>query len=159
MQCLIEAFEFLKKRFEYLTNQRQEAPTSPSATMVPDELIPAIEAAVSLLIDLLQLQREHMHRNPGDAESASKGKQQRLLLQKAVNRQLASLNLMSVILLHRMKHCKEDIVIEDAGRMAGDALSICQRTLGIIEEVSGGAGGAVSTNEHRWLGKSMKICQ
>ncbi|XP_033624191.1 separin-like [Asterias rubens] len=152
LQCLIEAFEFLKKRFEYLTNQRQEAPTSPSATMVPDELIPAIEAAVSLLIDLLQLQREHMHRNPGDAESASKGKQQRLLLQKAVNRQLASLNLMSVILLHRMKHCKEDIVIEDAGRMAGDALSICQRTLGIIEEVSGGAGGAVSTNEHRWLG-------
>ena len=151
LQCLIEALEFFKKRFEYIALE-DGSQSSTSSTAIPSELILSVDAAFSLLIDLLQLQREHLKKNSGDLESASKGKQQRLLLQKAVNRQLAALNLMSIVLLHRMKLTKEDIT-HNARKMAEDALSVCQRTLCIIKEVSDGAGGAVSTNEHRWLGE------
>ncbi|XP_038076615.1 uncharacterized protein LOC119744640 [Patiria miniata] len=148
VHCLVEALEFFKKRFEGASSQQGRS-GSPSPTAVSEELVPSVDAALKLLVDLLQVQREHLQTTCSTAKesSAGKGKQQRMSLQKAVNRQLAVLNLMSVLLLNRMDHTEAA-----ARRMTEDALSVCQRTKAVIEEVSSGAGGALSNNEHRWLG-------
>lgn len=143
MTCLAEGLELFRKSQENLLSQQESFPTSQSICQVLHVL--------RLNVDILA----HLKQYYLSCEEGAKGlngKSVSQLYQRTISRLLSALNLMSSLHLQKLRQVTNSVDRD----LVSEASWVVHKTDEVIGSVSEGGGGALSIDEHRWLGNSPK---
>ncbi|XP_066299642.1 separin-like isoform X2 [Branchiostoma lanceolatum] len=141
--ALLEAFNQLRKSLENVFDNRGQGQCMLS--MSTSDFC-SVEMALTLFMDVLQAQR-----GQGKEPKISKG---RLDHQQCVKLQMATVSLLLQLM-------KQYISVRSDRDVLPGSLVVVQRAMGIIEDVSSGNGGGMSTSELKYLGShiyNLSIC-
>ncbi|KAJ8036336.1 Separin [Holothuria leucospilota] len=139
MNCLVEVFEIFRKKQEQRLNEL-------STLQLSEKEFP-VHSSLCLYVEILNLMKQ-FYSNCVEGDKVLRGKSPCQLIQRCLSRSLATLNLMSSIHLHQLKQVSNTV----DNQLIADCIWVCKRTDEIISSVSEGSGGALSVDEHMWLG-------
>lgn len=141
LSCLAEGLELFRKLQENFSKP-SEYLSQPACTVL---------STLHLYIDILTHMKQY-YIACDEEDKGLNGKSVSQVYQRTLSRLLSSLNLMSSIHLQQLRELTNSVDTD----LVSDASWVVHRMDEIVSGVSEGCGGALSVDEHRWLGNNVK---